>query len=119
MCPYWFRIVNWLAQCITSWTNVTFGAERAVVRSLSAVTQVAVVLLHTLPSVAAVHPITGAVALATWLDARRDLSPFLEIKGDAVHAQASDAAQEAPLAPGSTWAEREVSVYPREAEAGR
>lgn len=64
---------------------LTSGAERAVVGSVGAVTQVAVVLLHTLPSVPAVHPKTGAVALATGLDPRRDLGPLFQVERDAVH----------------------------------
>lgn len=81
---------------------LTSGAERAVVGGGAAVTQVAVVPLHALPSVAAVHPKTGAVALATWLDPGRDLGPLLQVQGDAVHPQGSDAAQEAPLPPRRT-----------------
>lgn len=64
---------------------LTSGAERAVVGSGGAVTQVAVVLLHALPAVPAVHPKTGAVALATGLDPRGDLGPLFQIEGDAVH----------------------------------
>lgn len=81
---------------------VTSGAERAVVSGVSAVTRVAVVLLHTLSSVAAVHPKACTVALATRLDPRRHHGPLLQVQGDAVHAEGSDAAQEAPLTPGST-----------------
>lgn len=64
---------------------LTSGAERAVVGSGGAVAQVAVVLLHALPSVLAVHPKTSTVALATGLDPRCDLSPLVQIEGDAVH----------------------------------
>lgn len=64
---------------------LTSGAERAVIGSVGAVTQVAVILLNTLPSVPAVHPKTGAVALATGLDPRRDLGPLFQVESDAVH----------------------------------
>lgn len=64
---------------------LTSGAERAVIGSGGAVTQVAVVSLHTLPSVSAEHLKTGTVALATGHDPRRDLGPLLQVEGDAVH----------------------------------
>lgn len=82
--------------------SLTSFAERAVVGSGGAVTQVAVVPLHTLPSVPAVHHKTGTVALATGLDPRRDRGPLLQVEGDAVHPEGSDAAQEPPLPPCST-----------------
>lgn len=81
---------------------LTSGAEGAVVGAGAAVAQVAVVLLHARPSVPAVHPVAGAVALAPGFDPGRDLGPLRQVKGDAVHAQGSDAAQEAPLTPSGT-----------------
>lgn len=78
---------------------LTSGAERAIIGGGGAVTQVPVVPLHTLSSVPAVHPITGTVALATRLNSRGDLGSLFQVEGDAVHPQASDTAQEPPLAP--------------------
>lgn len=86
---------------------LTSGAERAVVGSGRAVTQVAVVLLYALPSVSAVYPETGAVALAAGLDPGRDLGPLLQVEGDAVHSQGADTAEETPLPPCSTCGARE------------
>lgn len=81
---------------------LTSGAEGAVVGGGAAVAQVAVVLLHALAAVPAVHPEAGAVALAARFDPGRDHGPLLQVEGDAVHPQGSDAAQEAPLAACST-----------------
>lgn len=81
---------------------LTSRAERAFVGGGAAVAQVAVVLLHALASVPAVHPEAGAVALAAGFDPGRDHGPLLKVQGDAVHPQSSDAAQEAPLAACST-----------------
>lgn len=78
-------------------TPLTSSAEGAVVGGIGAVAQVAVVLLHALASVAAVHPVTGAVALAAGLDPRRYFRPLLKVQRDAVHPQGTDTAQEAPL----------------------
>ncbi len=64
---------------------LTFGAERAVISSGAAVTQVAIVPLHAFPSIPAVHPKAGTVTLATRLDPRRDFGPLLQVEGDAVH----------------------------------
>lgn len=88
-------------------TLLTSGAERPVVGRVAAVAQVAVVLLHALAAVAAVHPEAGAVALAAGLDAGRHLGPLLQVQGDAVHPQGPDAAQETPLAACSALRERE------------
>lgn len=81
---------------------LTSGAEWAIIGSGGAVAQVAVVLLHALPSVPAVHTKTGAVALATGLDPRCYVGPLFQVKGDAVHSQGSNTAQEPPLPPCST-----------------
>lgn len=81
---------------------LTSCAEGTVVGSGGAVTQVAVVPLHTLPSIPAVHPKTGTVALATGLDPRCDLGSLFQIKSDAIHSQGSDTAQEPPLPACST-----------------
>lgn len=58
---------------------LTSGAEWPVIGSGGAVTQVAVVLLDTLPTVLAIHPKAGAVALAPRLDPRCDLGPLLQV----------------------------------------
>lgn len=64
---------------------LTTGAERAVIGSGGAVTQVAVVPLHTLSSVLTVHPKTGTVALTTRLDTRCDFGPLFQVQSDAIH----------------------------------
>lgn len=87
--------------------TLTSGAERAIVGGVAAVAQVAIVLLHALAAVAAVHPETGAVALAAGLDAGRHLGPLLQVQRDAVHPQGPDATQETPLAPCSALREGE------------
>lgn len=79
--------------------HLTSGAEWTIVRCVSAVAGVSIVLLHTLPSVPAVHPKTGAVALASGLDPRSDLCSLFQVKGNAVHPQGSDAAQKPSLSP--------------------
>lgn len=81
---------------------LTSGAEWAIIGSGGAVAQVAIVLLHALPSIPAVHTKTGTVALATGLDPRCYIGPLFQVKGDAVHSQGSDTAQEPPLPPCST-----------------
>ena len=58
---------------------LTSGAEWAIIGSGGTVTQVAVVPLHTLPSISAIHPKTGAVALATRLDPRCNLGPLFQV----------------------------------------
>lgn len=64
---------------------LTSGAERTIVGGGGAVTQVAVIPLHTLSPIPAVHPKTVTVALATGLDPRCDLGPLFQIKSDAIH----------------------------------
>lgn len=64
---------------------LTSSAERAVIGGGGAVAQVPVVPLHTLPTVPAVHPVAGAVALTAGLNTRRDHGSFLQVEGDAVH----------------------------------
>lgn len=81
---------------------LTFGAERPVEGSGRAVAQIAVIPLHTLPPIPAVHPKAGAVALATRLHPRRHFGPLLQVEGDAIHPQGSDTTQEPPLSPCST-----------------
>lgn len=71
---------------------LTSGAEGAVVRGGTAVAQIAVVLLHTLPSIPAVHPKAGTVALAPRFNPGRDLGPLLQVEGNAVHSKGSNAA---------------------------
>lgn len=71
---------------------LTSGAEGAVIRGGAAVAQIAVVLLHTLPSVPAVHPKAGTVALTPRFNPGRDLSPLFQVECDAIHSQGSDAA---------------------------
>lgn len=91
--------------------SLTFGAERSVVGRGGAVARVAVVLLHTLASVAAVHPEAGAVARASGLHSRCDLRPLLEVKGHAVHSQRTDASQEPSLTAGGTCCEPSESGH--------
>lgn len=95
---------------------LTFGAEWPVVGRVGAVAQVAVVLLHALPPVPAVHAEAGAVALAAGLHPGRHLGPLLQVQGDAVHPQRPDAAQEAPLAAGGTWTRWRTDKEMEEAE---
>lgn len=64
---------------------LTSGAEWTIVCRVSAVAWVSIILLHTLPSVPAVHPKTGTVALASGLDPRSDLCSLFQVKGNAVH----------------------------------
>lgn len=82
--------------------SLTSGAEWAVIGSGRAVTQVAVVLFNALPSISAVYPKTGTVALATRLDPRCDLGPLLQVEGEAIHSQGPDTAEETPLSPCGT-----------------
>jgi len=65
--------------------SLTSGAKRAVVGGGGAVTQITVIPLHTLSSILAVHPKTGAVALATRFDPRCYFGSFLQVQGDAIH----------------------------------
>lgn len=81
----------------------TSGAEWPIVGRCTAVTQVSIVLLHTLSSIPAVHSKTGAVALAARLDPRCDLGPLFEIKCNSVHPQGSDTSQETSLSSCSTY----------------
>lgn len=64
---------------------LTFGAEWPIEGSGGTVTQIAVIPLHTLPPIPAVHPKTGTVTLATGLHPRCDFGPLLQVEGDAVH----------------------------------
>lgn len=64
---------------------LTSGAERTIVGGGGAVTQVAVIPLHTLSPIPTVHPKTVTVALATGLDPRCDLRPLFQIESDAIH----------------------------------
>lgn len=82
---------------------VTLCAEGSVVRSQRAVAGVSVVLFHARSSVATVRPIAAAVALTARTHAWTRLCFGLQVKGDAIYFQSSHAAQEAPLAAGSTW----------------
>lgn len=57
----------------------TFSAEGSVISRVAAVARVAVVFLHTLPSVAAVHPETGAVTRTSGFNSRSDLCSFFQV----------------------------------------
>lgn len=78
---------------------ITIGAEGAVVRREGTIARISVVLLHTLPSIAALHHVAAAVALAPWVHPRGVSGLVFQVKGHAVDPQGPHAAQETPLSP--------------------
>ena len=60
-------------------TQLTFPAERSLIRWAGAVTRVATVLFHTLATIVAVASIAAAVTWAARPDSRRDLCPLFQV----------------------------------------
>lgn len=55
---------------------LTFRTERPIISSGGAVTGIAIVFLHTLAAITAIHPKTGAVTWTTRLHTRSDFCPL-------------------------------------------